>query len=217
MTGKRRRGRGGRGGHEPPLRIHSREARVIDLSVRGMRQVDIAKEVGLSQPAVSKLLKRFEVRHFNELVRMRSRSKARCAARLEHIYQEAMGAWESSKTDVMRRRQRQTRAGAEGTSMAELVTENRHGDPRYLEQARKALSDSAKLLGLDQMQPPTRPEPPEGLHHLSTKDFKERVRQLAAKVEALDDTDERSLPDSLSMDEGHIINVTPTRTGDTSE
>jgi hypothetical protein len=52
--------------------------------------------------------------------------------------------------DTTRRRQRQTQDG-DGTSaiVAELVVENQHGDPRYLDEARKALADQRKLWGLD--------------------------------------------------------------------
>jgi hypothetical protein len=71
--------------------------------------------------------------------------------RLEHQYAELMHAWEQSKTDTTRRRQRKTQGGdgsTEGT-VAELVVENQHGDARYMEGARRALGDIRKILGLD--------------------------------------------------------------------
>ena len=62
-----------------------------------------------------------------------------------------MGAWQQSKTDSTRRRQRRTHAGTggAGATVAEIVTENQHGDPRYLDEARKALADHRKIWGLD--------------------------------------------------------------------
>jgi hypothetical protein len=33
--------------------------------------------------------------------------------------------------------------------VAEITSENRHGDPRYLEEARKALADLRKIWGVD--------------------------------------------------------------------
>ena len=39
--------------------------------------------------------------------------------------------------------------GGAGATVAELVVENQHGDPRYLDEARKALADQRKLWGLD--------------------------------------------------------------------
>jgi hypothetical protein len=78
------------------------------------------------------------------------RQLARHMLRLEHVYVEAIRAWERSKIDTTRRRQRRTRGGANGdATVAELVVENTHGDPRYLEEARKALADARKLCGLD--------------------------------------------------------------------
>jgi hypothetical protein len=71
--------------------------------------------------------------------------------RLEHIFAEAMGAWDQSKADTTRRRQRKSEGGpgGVGATVAEIVVENQHGDPRYLEEARKALADHRKLWGLD--------------------------------------------------------------------
>ena len=34
-------------------------------------------------------------------------------------------------------------------TVAEIVSENRHGDPRYLDEARKALADLRTLWGVD--------------------------------------------------------------------
>ena len=41
------------------------------------------------------------------------------------------------------------RSGPVGATIAELVSENQHGDPRYLEEARKALADLRKIWGVD--------------------------------------------------------------------
>lgn len=82
---------------------------------------------------------------------MVERQKARHTLRLEHLFAEAVRAWEQSKADTTRRRQRKSEGGpgGAGATVAELVVENRHGDPRYLDEARKALADHRKLWGLD--------------------------------------------------------------------
>jgi hypothetical protein len=122
----------------------------MELAVQGSTQRQIAVELGVSQAAVSKILRRVEVRAFHELTTIRGRQKARYTLRLEHLYAEAMSAWERSKADTTRRRQRKTQGGAQGdATVAELVVENQHGDPRYLEEGRKALADFSKLWGLD--------------------------------------------------------------------
>ena len=145
------RGRGGRDGHEPPSRIHEREVRAMELAVQGWSQRRMAAELSISQPAVSKLLRRVEERMLRELAEDVERQKARQTLRLEHLYGEAVRGWEQSKTDATRRRRRKPDAGAgrAGTTVAELVVENQHSDPRFLEQGRKALADLRTLWGLD--------------------------------------------------------------------
>ena len=72
------------------------------------------------------------------------------AARAQGYIRQAMRAWQDSKQEGLRRRQRKTeRDSGTGSTVAELISENRHGDPRYLDEARKALTDLRKLWGVD--------------------------------------------------------------------
>jgi hypothetical protein len=122
----------------------------MELRVQGWSQPQIAADLGITQAAVCKLLKRIETRHLRELAETVGRQRARQALRLEHLYAEVMRAWDASKADSTRRRQRQTQRGdGPGATVAELVVENQHGDPRYVDEARKLLADYRKLLGLD--------------------------------------------------------------------
>jgi predicted transcriptional regulator len=148
---RRRRGRGGQGGHEPRARIRTRERRTMELMVLGWSQQQIAVDLGVSQAAVSKILTRVEGRLLRELTAMVERHKVRHSMRLDHLFAEAMRAWDQSKADTTRRRQRRTQGGhaSAGATIAEIVVENQHGDPRYLDEARKALADQRKLWGLD--------------------------------------------------------------------
>jgi hypothetical protein len=149
-TPRRRSGRGGHGGHESRARIRTRELRAMELAVLGWSQSQIARDLGITQAAVCKLLQRIDTRHLRELTETIGRQKARQALRLDHVYAEAIGSWHASKTDRTRRRQRQTQGGdGPGATVAELVVENQHGDPRYLDVALKALADRRKLVGLD--------------------------------------------------------------------
>jgi transcriptional regulator with XRE-family HTH domain len=122
----------------------------MELTVLGWSQPQIARDLGISQAAVSKILKRIETRQLREWAETLGRQRVKQTLRLEHVFAEAMGGWHESKADTTRRRQRQTLGGdgAEAT-VAELVVENQHGDPRYLDEARKALADQRKLWGLD--------------------------------------------------------------------
>jgi predicted transcriptional regulator len=145
-----RRGRGGKGGHEPRARIRTRELRALELANQGWSQHQIAADLGISQAGVSKLLKRIELRLLRELTDTVERQKARQSLRLEHLFAESMRAWTDSKSDATRRRQRKSQGGASGNAVvAEVTVENQHGDPRYLEEARKTLADHRKIWGLD--------------------------------------------------------------------
>jgi DNA-binding CsgD family transcriptional regulator len=143
-------GRGGRGGHEPRRRVRLREAQVFEYVLAGRTQHQIAEALGISQPAVSKIVRRVEDRLLADLTCKAERQRARQTLRLEHLYGQAMQAWQDSKQEGLRRRQRKTEHGS-GTSstVAELISENRHGDPRYLDEARKALTDLRKVWGVD--------------------------------------------------------------------
>jgi hypothetical protein len=109
----------------------------------------------MSQPTVSKLLARADERALADLSSRVERQKVRQSQRLERVFAESMRAWERSKEDTTKRRQRQTardggtNAGAGNQSVAEVVVETKHGDPRYLETARKAMGDLRSIWGLD--------------------------------------------------------------------
>jgi hypothetical protein len=122
----------------------------LELVLDGCTQQQIAETVGISQPAVSKMVRRIEDKLTADLSYKAERQRARQTLRLEHIYGQAMHAWQDSKQEGLRRRQRKTEHdGGPGSTVAELISENRHGDPRYLDEARKALTDLRKLWGVD--------------------------------------------------------------------
>lgn len=150
MTARRTtRGRGGKGGHEPRARIALREARVLELGLEGRTQHQIAEALEISQPAVSKIARRVEERLLADLAYKVERHRARQTLRLEHIYGQAIQAWQDSKQEGVRRRQRKTDREGSSSTVAELISENSHGDPRYLDEARKALTDLRKVWGVD--------------------------------------------------------------------
>jgi DNA-binding CsgD family transcriptional regulator len=147
---RRGRAHGGRGGAEPRARIRLREIQVLDLAVAGRSQHQIAASLGISQPGVSKILRRIDERVLADGAYKVERQRAQQTLRLQHIYGESMGGWRASKQDGIRRRQRQTSGGdGPGATVAEVVAENQHGDPRFLEVSRKALADLRSLWGVD--------------------------------------------------------------------
>ena len=155
----RTRRRGGKGGTEPPLRRRRREQLVIDRSTAGDSQYDIARDLKISQSAVSQILRRVDERWAQENLDVVGRHKAAEARKLDHVHREALRAWEESKAQKTRRRQRKTESGSSplGGTVAEVTVEDSHGDPRFLEIARKAVADQARLWG-----PPTSGAPDAG-------------------------------------------------------
>ncbi len=155
----RTRRRGGKGGTEPPLRRRRREQLVIDRSTAGDSQYDIARDLKISQSAVSQILRRVDDRWAQENLAVIGRYKAAEARKLDHVHREAIRAWEASKAQKTRRRQRKTEGASSrsGGTVAEVTVEDSHGDPRFLETARRALADRARLWG-----PPTAAPPDAG-------------------------------------------------------
>ena len=144
-------GRGGQGGREPRATVQARALRVLERSVAGLSQREIAAEEGMSQSAVSKILQRLEARVLEELVGRVEQQKVRQTLCLDHLYRESLRAWEASKADATRRVQKKTQpgVGAPSVTVAQFVVETQHGDPRYLEVARKVLADQRRVWGLD--------------------------------------------------------------------
>lgn len=151
MTAARRRGRGGKGGAEPLGRIRMREARAKQMLLEGHTQHEIARTLDVSQPAVSKMLKRIEERLLADVAWRVDRQRARQTMRLEFIYREAIAGWRASQEEGLRKRRRKVEGpGTQtGTTIAELISENRNGDPRFLDEARRALADLRTLWGVD--------------------------------------------------------------------
>jgi len=146
----RRKGRGGKGGAEPTLRIRLREQQALQMHLEGQSQHSIAAALDVTQAAVSKILKRIEERLHADLARSYERQRARQLLRLEHLYAVAMKAWQQSvSTESIRRRQRKSDGSGGTGTVAEIVSESAAGDPRYLEQGRRVLEDLRNLLGLD--------------------------------------------------------------------
>jgi hypothetical protein len=67
--------------------------------------------------------------------------------------------------------------------MAELVVENRHGDTRYLNEARKALADQRKLWGLDALQQLDVRAPRNPYDGMSEQALRERLAQQQRLLE----------------------------------
>ena len=123
---------------------------MLERSIAGLSQREIAAEEGITQSAVSRIRRRVEGRLFDTLVARVEQQKVQQTLCLDHLYGEAVRAWEASKADTTRRVQKKTQSeDGGGATVAQVVSETQHGDPRYLEVARKALADKRRVWGLD--------------------------------------------------------------------
>jgi hypothetical protein len=129
------------------------ERRTWHLRCRGWAQTRIADSLGLSQPAVSKILRRIELRELKRLAGSVERIKATQNGQLEHILEEALDAWHRSKAPKKRASSR-TQGGAGDGPGGTVTTQEaieRDGDPVHLYCAMQALAHQRSLFGLDVM------------------------------------------------------------------
>src|SRR5205823_4360578 len=80
-----------------PETVRHREVVAWTSRKQGRTQGQIAEELGISQPAVSKILRRVDRRTLKRLERDVKLVKVKQAERLDELYQEAMWAWNDSK------------------------------------------------------------------------------------------------------------------------
>ena len=150
MTRSRRPHRGGARGHEPFAIVHARAQRAWDLDAAGWSQRAIATELHVSQAAVSKILRRVADRAAAQLRDDEARQLVKALNRETYLYREAVRGYERSQQEQTRRRQRQV-TDANGVVLRGVIEAEamaRDGDPRFLEQAGRALERAAALNGL---------------------------------------------------------------------
>lgn len=104
------------------------ERLAYDLRVKGMSQMQIAERLGLTQQAISIILKRATKKYALHFLSDLAVSKHEQVVQLERVASEAMHAWYQSM---------------------ENYEKTPNGDPRYLHEFRKAKEDIRKLLGMD--------------------------------------------------------------------
>lgn len=129
-----------------------REHKVWQLRQKCWTQQRIADELGITQAAVSKILKRMSDRFLAQHTDMVGRQKAQQTIQLEYIADEAMQAWERSKeaAKAVTQRAKESEDGS-GSSDKQVTTQvkDQDGNPTYLAQAMAALDRLRKLWGTD--------------------------------------------------------------------
>ena len=116
-----------------------------------LTEAEIAEKLGISQPAVSKILKRVEDRVLKSLAREIGREKARQTSQLDWVAAEAARAWARSLGDAVTVKQTDTPIGPEGGDgdRTETTVKGQSGNPALLAQLRGALADVRAIWGLN--------------------------------------------------------------------
>lgn len=114
--------------------------------VRGERQTSLARELKVSKQRISKICERVGQQVFRELAEDFSEHRQQTSVRLEHVYCEALAAWEKSKEG---RRSETVTTNSAGGVMRSRTRQRASGDVQYLAEARQALADLRELCGLD--------------------------------------------------------------------
>ena len=114
--------------------------------MRGEQQTDVAREVGLTKQRVFSICERLRKLAFQELVDDFKDYRRVTLLRYEHVYSEAVAAWERSKAGT--KSQTET-VGQADTAIVSTTRNETFGNPRFLAEARGALTGIRDLCGFD--------------------------------------------------------------------
>jgi len=129
-----------------------REQQVWSLRSRGYTHERIASEVGVDKSTITKMLQRLSLAASKLLISEVVEEKYAQVGMLRHVIEESMDGWERSKQSAKVLTTKTTSNPGEGGSKpsdATVRVADQDGDTRYLSEARAALADIRKLLGLD--------------------------------------------------------------------
>ena len=122
------------------------EAKCWERRQLGHSQRRIAEQLGVSQAAVSRALRRVERRELARLSATVECEKVHQTYVLDHIVCEAMRGFERSKGA---RRRASTRSGGRGGAVETTEVFERDGDPAFLVVAMQAMADVRQIWGLN--------------------------------------------------------------------
>lgn len=123
-----------------------RDLGIFEAVCAGRTLQSVADELSLSRQRVHQIVQAVESWLAPQMVERIRELKARHTISLQHIFREAMTAWEKSKGDRLKFRNGTTANG----EIDETTREQSCGDPRFLKEAREALTDIRKMYGANE-------------------------------------------------------------------
>jgi predicted DNA-binding protein YlxM (UPF0122 family) len=163
-------------------RARALEATAWALYCEGHSQAEIAAQHHVTRQAVHKAIKRAIARAMEGLTQDIREQKAEQVERLKHVYRRALDQFERSCRETTKKSRRsRNKSGAAEFDEAIVTTADRVGDPRFLEQARGAMADIRKIMGLDAPTRVSLTEPDRPLADVSTEDLWAELDALRAQ------------------------------------
>jgi hypothetical protein len=135
-----------------PQREHARTV-VAQRVLQGYTHGEIAKELGISDSMVGLYLKELRQRWRASSLRDFDEARAIELAKIDNLEREYWESWERSKRPKTQTTQRTAPSKAGSTDVkitAGMTTQERDGDPRFLDGIFKCIERRMKLYGLDE-------------------------------------------------------------------
>ncbi len=117
------------------------------LAHQGRTQIEIADALDISQAAVSKILRWVDQQAARDLTAQRALTIGRVVRHLDHVTRESLRQYEATKDGVTRQRHIK-KSGPDGTTtVTQEVVVEKQGNPRWIEQIRRAQETKAAVTG----------------------------------------------------------------------
>lgn len=136
-----------------PAQVDRDRKRIAELYLKRWLQVDIAEELGIDQSTVSRDLQVIRQQWLKSSLMDFNEAKARELARIDQLEITYWEAWDRSleafKSKIIKakgnpRTEEELKANAEQT----LKTEDRNGDPRFLQGVQWCIEQRCQILGI---------------------------------------------------------------------
>ena len=127
-----------------PLNPEQKRA-AVDLQRRGLTRRTIADRLGVRFGAVGRFLSAVNKRALEKIAEFAAEAKIQQVSQLEWITEEALRGWERSQKDAETLK---TTECGDAETKTEITIKSQAGDPRFLWEARGALSEVRGILGI---------------------------------------------------------------------
>lgn len=136
--------------HRTTAERDAHRQRIAELYLRQWSQLDIANELKISQPTVSRDLAAVQKQWRESAVLDMNEAKQRELARIDTLEREYWQAWEASKKDIVTTRQKGIKIEGREVDVKEVTLEKRTstGNPAYLAGVMSCIEQRCKILGL---------------------------------------------------------------------